>query len=114
MLQSVTRQARRPGDVEETLAGVDLARELDRGFVRRVEIRHGDRALVHVDLRDLASQEDDAGGLRAGDAADEQDPAVLLLEALDAPPCPPWQPQGAHPAQAEKQDELEFRVHDVV
>ena len=79
MLQRVAGETGRARDVEEPLAGIDATGEFNRWFEGRIEIGNRDVALVDVDLRNLAAQEDDACGLRARHAADQEDPAILLL-----------------------------------
>ena len=60
-------------------------------------------ALVDIDLRDLAAQEDNLGGLLTVDAAHEEYAAELSFERLEPIPGNPRCGQGQPPEEADDQ-----------
>ena len=103
VLQRVPSESPRASDVEEALAVVNLTGEFDGGFARRIVIREEDVRFVDIDLRDLAAQEDNLGGLLTVDAAHEEYAAELSFERLEPIPGNPRCGQGQPPEEADDQ-----------
>ena len=71
------------GHVEQRAPMVGLGRQLDRRLEGRVVVGDRERGLIHVDLFDLAAQQDDPGGLRSRDPPHQQGPPVLPRQGLE-------------------------------